>query len=128
NPVASVNVADGVPDGNNYNFTLSDILGTGKDYTVKVDANSFSKLNGTTSAAIDWHFTTQSAISTTTFTPANGAGSIAPNTTLKVTFGSSTTRVIGKSLNVYTADEPLIPLYTIQFTDEGTASAQQTFT
>jgi hypothetical protein len=116
-------------DNQQFSFTLSGILETNTDYTVRVAAGAFADLESGTTGDIEWSFKTQPAPSVTSRVPTIDATNVVPNTSISVTFGVQTSPVAGQ-VRVFRHPDMVTPEFIVDVIDATTnpAGTQHTFT
>jgi hypothetical protein len=100
-PVRILDVMTAVADVNKQTLAVTPNLATETAFTVMADAGAFKDASNAVSGAGVWTFTTMAGPKAIALSPADGASTVAANTTLEITFDKAVTAEAGKKLKVF---------------------------
>ncbi len=122
----------GVISGQSVTFTIPFKLERLTTYHIGIDAGAFLSTTGLNEyAGLDaalWSFTTDGGPAATAFTPIHQATDVDANTNISITFDEDIQAVPGKPVNIYTTDNLLDPVETLDAATGAVTAGSVTFT
>lgn len=130
--IEQIDVMAGVQDGKKFTFTVSSTLAFNKVYYFTVDVGAFKDIFGNNYAGLTsntaWRFTTKTAPTVNTLSPANAATGVLITSNGVITFSEPVSGVGGKNVVLYAASAPSTPVATLGATTGASSGNTLTYT